>query len=346
MDANTNQGFGSLSRPAIARLSLQLPKLSACLLFLALCTNGLFPGPESAQTFAAGPSRKIRHVMFYDGQAREFTVYLPPAASDDCPLPVVFAFHGVLMNGETMAEMTHLHNLGNRCNFIVVYPDGDGHGVFRTWNSGGRSGRLERIAEDDVGFVRCMVNELKKRYVVDPKRIHATGFSNGAMLCYRLAVEASDTFASIAPVAGTLAVSTQCAERYVPALHIHGTDDKVVAWNGPNLKTPKNLDFLSVPQTINAWKKLLVTCNSPLPEALVCQRELWPDRKADRTRIEVERYWINPDSPSPDFQFVRVIGGGHTWPGGENREWVVGDTSEEFSANQMMWEFFQNHPLP
>jgi polyhydroxybutyrate depolymerase len=38
--------------------------------------------------------------------------------------------------------------------------------------------------------------------------------------------------------------------------------------------------------------------------------------------------------------------GGHTWPGGKNREWVVGDTSEEFSANEMMWEFFQKHPMP
>lgn len=336
MDATTNQGFGSLVHRAYRLVSKFASAAAIACVFLWL----------SSLSLAAGPSRKVRHVLFHDGQVREFTVYLPPQC-DQGGLPVVFAFHGVLMNGETMAEMTRLHDLGNRCNFIVVYPDGDGHGVFRTWNSGGRSGRLERIAEDDVGFVRCMVHELIKRYQVDPNRIHATGFSNGGMLCYRLAIEASDLFASIAPVAGTLAVTTRGAKRYVPTLHIHGTDDKVVAWNGPNLKTPKNLEFLSVPQTLSAWKKLLVACNgSDASDVLVCQFERWPDRKADKTRVEVERYSIDSSAEAPDLQFVKVIGGGHTWPGGENREWVVGDTSEEFSANQMMWDFFQKHPLP
>lgn len=342
MDAITNQGFGRLGSSFRRRFHFgKTTLLVAC--FWLLC---------SAVAFPAGPSRKIRHVLFFDGQAREFTVYLPPVCnptdsdSIDERLPVVFAFHGVLMNGETMAEMTHLHHLGNQCNFIVVYPDGDGHGVFRTWNSGGRSGRLERIAENDVGFVRCICKELNKHYKVDPKRIHATGFSNGAMLCYRLAVEAPDLFASIAPVAGTLAVSTHRATRYVPSLHIHGTEDKIVAWNGPNLKTPKNLEFLSVPQTLTAWKRLLIHCSESATESLVCQIERWPDRKQDQTRVEVERYSIDPNSDIPDLQFVRVIGGGHTWPGGENREWVVGEKSDEFSANQMMWDFFQKHPMP
>jgi len=341
MDAITNQGSGRLSSYVRRLASIcKATLLTGCYLFLC-CSVG----------FAAGPSRKVRHVLFYEGQSRGFTVYVPPnckpaTQKSNDPIPVVFAFHGVLMNGETMAEMTYLHNLGNRCNFIVVYPDGDGHGIFRTWNSGGRSGRLERIAEDDVGFVRCMVKELTKHYHIDPARIHATGFSNGAMLCYRLAVEAPDLFASIAPVAGTLAVSTNRATRYVPTLHIHGTDDKIVAWNGPNLKTPKNLEFYSVPQTLAAWKQLLIKCSDGSSGSLVCQIERCPDRKQDQTRVEIERYRIDPNSADPDLQFVRVIGGGHTWPGGENREWVVGDTSEEFSANEMMWDFFQKHPMP
>jgi polyhydroxybutyrate depolymerase len=323
MDAKTNKGFCSLS-------------LAFVFFFLAI----------SSASQAAGPSRKVRHVLFFDGQARQYTVYLPPDCQDQS-LPVVFAFHGVMMNGQTMAEMTDLHVLGNRCKFMVVYPDGDGHGVFRTWNSGGRSGRLERIAEDDVGLIRCIVSQLQRSYKIDSKRIHATGFSNGAMLCYRLAIEAPDLFASIAPVAGTLAVSTKPATRYVPALHIHGTEDKIVPWTGPNLKTPKNLDFMSVPQTIAAWKKLLLQSNASTPSAeLICRLESWADCKPDRTRVQVERYMLEESSNDADLQFVRVIGGGHTWPGGKNREWVVGDTSEEFSANEMMWEFFQKHPMP
>lgn len=379
MDAITNQGFGSLGPLAACLLiwlmiwqpvawllrNLSLRKLSLSKLHLSnIVVGGLLAlislgenscavaaGPAAAGPVAAGPGRKIRHVLFYDGQPREFSVYLPAACNSDKQangFPVVFAFHGVMMNGETMAKMTLLHELGNRCNFIVVYPDGDGHGILRTWNSGGRSGRLERIAEDDVGFVRCVIGQLQNRYSIDPKRIHATGFSNGAMLCYRLAVEAPEVFASIAPIAGTLAVPVRNASRFVPTLHIHGTEDKVVAWDGPNLKTPKNLEFLSVPQTLETWKKLLSASGTHVAEnpMLVCRAEKWPDRKADGTRIEVQRFGLDPESDVPDLQFVRVIGGGHTWPGGENREWVVGNTSEEFNANEMMWDFFQNHPLP
>ncbi|MFZ4079905.1 MAG: alpha/beta hydrolase family esterase [Pirellula sp.] len=345
MDSKSNQGFGRLGSDPPARSIGTRQLLATALACLCLLS--------CSASFAADPSRKIRHVLFYDGQVREFTVYLPPAHNKQppqeqaSPLPVVFAFHGVMMNGETMAKMTLLHELGNRCNFIVVYPEGDGHGVFRTWNAGGRTGRLERIAEDDVGFVRCIVGDLQKRYSVDPQRIHATGFSNGAMLCFRLAVEAPEIFASIAPVAGTLAVPTNCATRYVPTLLIHGTEDKVVPWDGPNLKTPKNLDFYSVPQTLHAWKKLLMT-KGELSSAneLVCSVERLADCKKDGTRVEVERYAIDSKTDDADLQFVRVIGGGHTWPGGENREWVVGKTSDEFSANQMMWEFFQKHPQP
>ena len=388
MDAITYQGFGSLGllaaclliwlmiwQPVAWRLSnlslrkltlrnlstgkLSLRKLSlgnivvgglVALISLGENTCAVAAGPAAGPA-AAGPGRKIRHVLFYDGQPREFSVYLPAACNSDeqaTGFPVIFAFHGVMMNGETMAKMTLLHELGNRCNFIVVYPDGDGHGILRTWNSGGRSGRLERIAEDDVGFVRCVIGQLQNRYPIDPKRIHATGFSNGAMLCYRLAVEAPEIFASIAPIAGTLAVPVRHASRFVPTLHIHGTEDKVVAWEGPNLKTPKNLEFLSVPQTLETWKKLLSASGTHVTDhpTLVCRAEKWPDRKADGTRIEVQRFGLDPESEIPDLQFVRVIGGGHTWPGGENREWVVGNTSEEFNANEMMWDFFKNHPLP
>jgi polyhydroxybutyrate depolymerase len=346
--SNLSQGKLSLRKLSLGKLSLGNIVVGGLVALISLGENtcAVAAGPA-----AAGPGRKIRHVLFYDGQPREFSVYLPAACNSDeqaTGFPVVFAFHGVMMNGETMAKMTLLHELGNRCNFIVVYPDGDGHGILRTWNSGGRSGRLERIAEDDVGFVRCVIGQLQNRYPIDPKRIHATGFSNGAMLCYRLAVEAPEIFASIAPIAGTLAVPVRNASRFVPTLHIHGTEDKVVAWEGPNLKTPKNLEFLSVPQTLETWKKLLAASGTHDTDhpTLVCRAEKWPDRKADGTRIEVHRFGLDPESEIPDLQFVRVIGGGHTWPGGENREWVVGNTSEEFNANEMMWDFFQNHPLP
>lgn len=329
--------------------------------------------PSTTQQASQCGQKVVHHAILYQGDTRSFSVYLPNQSANSCePLPVVFAFHGVLMNGQTMAEMTDLHELGARCGFIVVYPDGSGHGRFRTWNAGGRSGRLERVAEDDVGFVRAMLRIVQSKYCVDPDRIHATGFSNGAMMCYRLAVEMPHVFASIAPVAGTLAVPATASSsltasplrpRAVPSLHIHGTEDKFVPWDGPNARTPKNLDFCSVPQTVAAWTRLHATTYNT---SILCNTLPCSDRVQDGTHIDIQSYQVDSSvidnsaeediatesgmgsatsTPSPiAIQLVRVHGGGHTWPSGKNREWLVGTTSKEFSANERMWTFFQEHP--
>ena len=102
MDSKTNQGFGRLDSGPLARSIGTRQLLATALACLCLLS--------CSASFAADPSRKIRHVLFYDGQVREFTVYLPPAHNNQppheqaSPLPVVFAFHGVMMNGETMGE--------------------------------------------------------------------------------------------------------------------------------------------------------------------------------------------------------------------------------------------------
>ena len=50
-----------------------------------------------------------------------------------------------------------------------------------------------------------------------------------------------------------------------------------------------------------------------------------------------------------DVMFYRVEGGGHTWPGSEFSKTiagVVGVTTSSISANELMWKFFTEHPLP
>lgn len=53
-----------------------------------------------------------------------------------------------------------------------------------------------RNQPDDVAFVEALLDDLATVVNVDPKRVYATGISNGGMMCYRLAAELSDRIAA------------------------------------------------------------------------------------------------------------------------------------------------------
>ena len=49
-----------------------------------------------------------------------------------------------------------------------------------------------------------------------------------------------------------------------------------------------------------------------------------------------------------DDKLYRVADGGHSWPGsplGPVIEKIVGKTTDTISANEVIWAFFQAHPL-
>ena len=42
---------------------------------------------------------------------------------------------------------------------------------------------------------------------------------------------------------------------------------------------------------------------------------------------------------------VVIEGGGHTWPGRKPRLGTLGRSTRDIVANDMMWEFFERHPM-
>ena len=158
----------------------------------------------------AGPARAAlapgdhRVTLQHGGRQRSYIVHVPPAAREGRPLPVVLNFHGGGGNAEAQQKYSRMDALADAEGFLVVYPDGTGRMADKllTWNAGTCCAYSVTNNVDDVGFTLALLADLEARQPVDRRRVYATGLSNGAMMAWRLAVEASDRIAAIAPVAG------------------------------------------------------------------------------------------------------------------------------------------------
>jgi polyhydroxybutyrate depolymerase len=42
---------------------------------------------------------------------------------------------------------------------------------------------------------------------------------------------------------------------------------------------------------------------------------------------------------------IEIENGGHTWPGNEPIVAMLGKSTKDISANDLMWAFFQEHPM-
>jgi len=279
------------------------------------------------------PGDHVRSLEIGD-QSRSYLVHVPPSYDPGRPTPVVLAFHSAAMNGAEMARFSGLSEKADRSGFVVVYPNGTGKtSLFLYWDAGGVRGR----PSDDVGYVAKLLDDLATVVNVDPRRVYATGVSNGAMMCYRLASELSDRIAAIAPVAGTMAIETCRPCRPVSVVHFHGTKDGLVLFDGPDERIPKNLKFLSVESSIRIW----VRANG-CPETPVVAPML--DRVDDGTKVLVKTY--GPGKDNAEVVLYVIEGGGHTWPGREPPIPFLGKSTREISANDLIWDFFQRHPMP
>ena len=273
-----------------------------------------------------------------DERERSYLVHVPKSYDDTKPMPVVLAFHGGGSNAEQMVRFCGLNGKADEAGFIAVYPNGTGRLLrMLTWNAGNCCGYAMRNKVDDVAFVRALLDDLAKVATIDDKRVYATGMSNGAMISYRLASELSDRIAAIAPVAGPMGTETCNPKRSVSVMHFHGADDEFAAFNGgPGPKSFSRTNFYSVEHSIQAWVK----GNGCAAEPKITKE---PDKADDGMTVTRKTY--GPGRDGSKVVLLVIEGGGHTWPGRETPIERLGRATKDISANDLMWEFFEKHPM-
>lgn len=271
------------------------------------------------------------------GDRREYLVHVPPHYEPAVPMPVVLAFHGGGAHASTMVTFSGLNEKADQAGFIAVYPEGSGRFPrMRTFNAGNCCGLAAAQNIDDVAFTRHVLDDLESVVNVDRRRVFATGMSNGAMMSYRLASELSDRIAAIAPVGGPMGMQECHPQRPVSVMHFHGDADEFAPFHGGKGRGPSGNDFYSVQHSIDAWVDADGCHKTPTTTHL-------PDRQDDGTRVREVRYGSGKDGS--EVVLVVVEGGGHTWPGREPRIRSLGVSTRDISANDMMWDFFQQHPM-
>jgi polyhydroxybutyrate depolymerase len=295
-----------------------------------------------AMLLAAGSDDTLRpgdhtRTLRVAAEDRRYLVHVPPQYDPDAPMPVVVAFHGGGGNANNMAVFSGLNGKADQAGFIVVYPEGSGRLTsMLTFNAGDCCGQAAARNIDDVGFTRQVLDDLASVANIDPRRIFATGMSNGAMMAYRLAAELSDRIAAIAPVAGPMGTEECRPARAVSVMHFHGDADAFAPFHGGRGRGLSGTDFHSVQHSIDAWVDANGCGKTPTTTHLA-------DREDDGTTVRQVRYHSGRDNA--EVVLVVVEGGGHTWPGREPRLRGLGPSTGDISANDTMWEFFQRHPM-
>jgi polyhydroxybutyrate depolymerase len=295
----------------------------------------LLPAILWTQVAVGDDSSLGRHAMKVDGLERHFVLRIPDSLTKNSkPVPLVIVLHGGGGNAGNAEAMTGFTAKAKREGFIVVYPDGTGRfgDKLLTWNARHCCGYAMKQGVDDVGFVRALIDKLSGEYPIDPRRIYATGMSNGAMMSHRLGIELSDRLAAIAPVVGGLFGDEAKPGHAVSVITFNGLLDQSVPLQGGQ----------SAGRGAAAWD------GAPLQPASE-QGAFWG--RADKCDAAPE----TPDKGAYTFTRYRCPAGvaveqyvvkdnGHAWPGGRAGS-AMGDVpGTALNATDVMWQFFRDHP--
>jgi polyhydroxybutyrate depolymerase len=285
----------------------------------------------SAPPSTAGDSRGS--IVTRDGRTRTYIVHLPTGYTAGKSYPLVLLFHGGAGNGSRILSSTRFAAKADQEGFIVVAPDGiDGH-----WNDGRGTTNPD---VDDVGFVRQLIADLKPRLRIDPKRIYATGLSNGGIFTQRLGCELSDTLAAIGPDVGPIAANllSSCKPGPIAVVGIQGGADPGIPINGGEMGDGgfgRGGVAASAAQTMKLW----ATASGCSPTPTVTNL---PPKVRDGTQVVKYSYSGCAAGTSVDYYIVQ--GMGHGWPPTEGVfAFRNGPISHNINATDVMWDFFNTH---
>ncbi|MBN1781495.1 T9SS type A sorting domain-containing protein [bacterium] len=294
-------------------LPLPVNHIIKCILAILMITGPFFlPSGSIAQA--------ARETIQFEGRTRDYMIFLPSDYAVLDSLPLIMNFHGsnTGFDGAWQMGYSKMNAVADTAGFIVVYPTG-------ILENGSLGGWFTDVADpvNGIGFIDALLDSLNELYRINNDQIYACGSSAGGSFSCKLAIELPDRFAAITSVSGGIGGGVMLnaeLKRPMPFMSIHGTEDS----------------YRSAEMTSEFWQDLNICSKA--------DTVIIPDvNQGDSTTVEKMTY-SNQGTGCKIVQ-IKVINGGHTWPGAAYDIPQVGYTNRDINAGSEIWNFFRQYRL-
>ena len=257
------------------------------------------------------PAGTTRYTIAGTNVLRSFLLHIP-ANLPSRPAPLIVALHPKGLSPADHELMTGLSALADQYGFIVAYPEALGETP--EWATGTNdTGRAE------IQFIQSMLEQISHKTAVLRKAIFVSGMGSGAVMGARLACMLPTTFAAVGLIGGNYPQWSDCVQRPISAIILHGDKDPVYSYNGRALSMG--------PQ---GYAERMAKLNA-------CQQ----GPSAQHQQGDMSATGWSACAAGTEVVLLSFAGLGHAWPG--SSAVPAAQTTQSVNASTTMWNFFGTH---
>jgi polyhydroxybutyrate depolymerase len=213
----------------------------------ARCERNHRDDTRSADQRPLNPSELLRE--------RPYTVHEPVGYDPQQPTPLVVLLHGRGSSGAEVRAYFGFDQVTTKRSILVAAPDG----------RRGKNGKTywDAFSADENGgdraYLEAVIDDIERRFNVDRQRVFLIGHSLGGLMAQAMACSSAARVSGIVSVSHTIArFESVCApSRPVAVLHVHGTADETVWYQGKGL-------MVSVYESARIWSAKNGCENAPV----------------------------------------------------------------------------------
>jgi polyhydroxybutyrate depolymerase len=282
-----------------ARLLAVLLAIGAALLLAGCGSSGGDSGPSTGPSTAPPVGPRYAPI-----------IYRPASLPRSRKVPLLIALYGVGGSPTSMMRATRFNQLADAHGFVVAYP-----------GSADRAKPWRPAAwPSDLRYISAMIDRLRLRDNIDPRRVYVVGFSNGGAFTFAVGCRLSSKVAAIVPVSAVMNPKIEA-----PCALSHPVSELSVIGNADGRYNGFPPQVLSAEQTAATWRAKN-GCPSTQP-ARVAQ-----------VGSAIEQTW-SPCAAGSAVGLYTIQGGTHIYP--EDAEFNLPPSNPDgrFNASSEIWAF-------